>query len=416
MCYINYIIYQNFSRVAESPMNKKHFKYIKNSLKIIHYLISVLPFFVTSLNAQNIKNKELIDSLSMIPAHINIEQSLSVALTYNLDISRNMGIITQEGDISRILSRFISPPNPVLSAFALSNGDPVWMQSTGLEIHQIKSLTFYQGESRVSIWHLDSQDTADKLLRKLYKSGFSRYSPTGILTNIKKLEEDHKKEEKAPSQAANPFHDPSGKPIYLKFIGHYLLQSTSPEDLKTYPHSIDRSNLLTRDAVFVALKDVLSRGMNIVGSNYEIIQMMIISPALGQGEAKQSNVQLYGPGGAKDMRLPLYKIAALADIQNPQGDKTIMALMAYSDCGKANLAGHALTKRFNELQEIKDNPSLKYVGFRSGIFRQSDVCIAVISPQFGNTDSRTKDENSLYTNLSFEVLTNKSSFLAADLD
>lgn len=350
-----------------------------------------------------------------IPGSAINTQSQTLAVFYNLEASRQSGVVSADNNITPLLSRWVAPAYPVLSAFAASQSSPEWDKVTGLRSQDLQGFVFYNGQvdSPVPIWAFPVKEGAGKFFNSLYSKGFRRAYVDGIISNENSLSSGNKTQNNT-DQHSDPFRTSPGVPVYLKLIDSLVFQSQNAQDLLSLTPSLN--NNIGNNGPVAAVIDGAEQAVRLLFPQGHVIQAIMLSPQFGQMLVKPSE-ENNSRDSSKNKLLPRYNAAMLLDVEQAKGGSGVLFVLSFDDCAHAKVAQRALPLRYKTLSDVKEKPELAGARLRSHMIIQRQGCsigLAITSPK--NAAGAETAENALYTLMAYRVFNGVLSFIAPDME
>ncbi|MDR1827690.1 MAG: hypothetical protein LBR29_05125, partial [Methylobacteriaceae bacterium] len=305
----------------------------------VQILIAVAAVLVPAAGqAQMGSIDALVQSLEALPP-FKPGASPILATIYDLNAAQQAGIM-RGYDIEPLLSRWVNPNYPVLSAFAHAGDGDGWYVATGTKLRDIRGFVFYPGKkgNAVAAWRLAGSNAAENMYMGLMSRGFHRVAGDGILSNEKPAAEPGGFSTGAPGRTPpprperplsnpgdaiglrsgsvdgsgegapgnsggvsgspqyDPFHDAGGQPYFVRFTaGGALLQSMAVEDLRFETGRFGSRNFLSANQSIGRLMKSVQLGLKNLAPRSWVLQSVLFDGRFGQ-EGRLSSAAVVGEG------------------------------------------------------------------------------------------------------------------------
>jgi hypothetical protein len=250
-------------------------------------------------------------------------------------------------------------------------GVETWQGNSGIGLAQVR---YFAGmgvpPQTVSVWGLDSEQTATGLVKSLSEADFEPVGSNGVVGNGQPM---------APNMQAraigNPWRDQLGRATFVGQSGAALVQSGMPAAVETFlrkddaasDHPVVATSLVSLDAIAV-------------------VQAMLISPAFGLQSADPGSIAVSGSTDIDEVRseleaamdkagqgIPPYFGGIIADVQNDQPELVIS--LVYADCEIAETAARMVEQRFADAM-TNSGPAMYETSTSEGV---DGLCAAVVA-------------------------------------
>ncbi|MFN7089264.1 MAG: hypothetical protein ACK4P4_01760 [Allorhizobium sp.] len=254
-------------------------------------------------------------------------------------------------------------------------GVETWKGNAGIDLPQVR---YFAGmgvpPQMVSVWGLDSEQTATGMVNSLSDGDFEPVGSTGVFGNGEPMVTNLQARE-----IGNPWRDQLGRATFVGQSGNALVQSGRPDAVEPFLEKNDAASDHPVVASALASLDEFAEAGTVV-------QAMLISPAFGlQGAdlfsmapSNRTNLdelrsQLEAAADAAGQGIPPYFGGMIADVQNVRPELVIT--LVYPDCSIAATAAQMVEKRWVDAMP-DSGPALVESATFEGL---NGLCAAVVS-------------------------------------
>lgn len=254
-------------------------------------------------------------------------------------------------------------------------GVETWKSNAGVDLTQVR---YFAGmgvpPQTVSVWGLDSEQTATSMVKSLSDGDFEPVGSTGVLGNGEPMVTNIQARD-----IGNPWRDQLGRATFVGQSGDALVQSGRPDAVETFLGKDDAASDHPVVASALASLDEFAEAGTVV-------QAMLISTAFGLQGADLGSVALSNRTNLDELRsqmeaaadaagegIPPYFGGIIADVQNVRPELVIT--LVYPDCEIAATAARMVEKRWVDAMP-ESGPALVESSTLEGV---DGLCGAVIS-------------------------------------